>query len=149
MINLLIYLVKKIKGKTTTGKSSEELQELLDEIEVKDDKEKDEDKVTNNKIVDPELIKLKEKLLSKKRKKIDKFYGGNQNELEESLEKRLNKENDDEDEYDLISKINKITNRQNKSKVIKPKITQNKNNSELKDRRILANKSKLASTKFK
>ena len=54
--------------------SLEEAQEKLNEIEVKEDNG-DED--AGNKIVDPELIKLREKLLSKKRKKIDQFYGGN------------------------------------------------------------------------
>ena len=86
--------------------------------------------------------------MSKKRKKIDKFYGGNQVEMEEALEKRIHKESDEEEEYEILSKINKIENRKNKANVIKPKITQNKNN-DLQDRRILANKNKLTSTKFK
>ncbi len=125
--------------------SLEEAQEKLNEIEVKEEKDNDND--PENKIVDPELIKLKEKLLSKKRKKIDQFYGGNKNEMEKTLEKRVNNDSDEEgDEYNIISKINKIKSRKNRSKVIKPKITHNFKDDK---RRILANVDKLTKTKFK
>ena len=123
--------------------SLEERQKKLDQIEVK---ENDDDEDAGNKIVDPELIKLKEKLLSKKRKKIDQFYGGNKNEMEKTLEKRVNNDSDEGDEFNIISKINKIESRKNRDKVIKPKITQNSKND---DRRILANVNKLTKTKFK
>jgi len=123
--------------------SLEEAQEKLNEIEVKEDNG-DED--AGNKIVDPELIKLREKLLSKKRKKIDQFYGGNKNEMEKTLEKRVDNDSDEGDEFNIISKINKIESRKNRSKVIKPKITQNVKDD---DRRILANVNKLTKTKFK
>ncbi len=94
------------------------------------------------------MIKLKEKLLSKKRKKIDQFYGGNQNDLEETLEKRIRKDSDEEEEFEIISKINKIQHKSNKDMKIKPKISQNKID-DLNDRRMLANKNTLAKTKFK
>jgi hypothetical protein len=64
----------------------------------------------NKKIVNPELIKLKEKLLSRKRQKIDKFYSGN-DDVETPLGHRLSKKDnydEKEDEYDILHKINKI-----------------------------------------
>lgn len=146
-ILILKFKIIVAKSKAKAGKSLEEAQELLDQIEVKEEKEKLPSDYSN-KIVDPELIKLKEKLLSKKRKKIDRFYGGNQEDLEESLEKRINKDSDDEEEFDIMNKINKIHHKVNKDKKIKPKISQN----EIKDldkRRMLATKSTLAKTKFK
>ena len=123
--------------------SLEEAQEKLKEIEVVDDDEKED---SGNKIVDPELIKLKEKLLSKKRKKIDQFYGGNKNDMEKPLEKRVNEDSDEGEEFNIISKINKIESRKNRDKVIKPKITHELNDDK---RRIFANVNKLVATKFK
>jgi len=157
--NLIIYIFKKIfllklfkillflvaKSKSKKGKSLEEAQELLDQIEVKEGKD-DFDAQNNEKILDPELVKLKEKLLSKKRKKMDQFYGGNQKDMEETLEKRVKKDSDEEEEFEIITKINKIEHKSNKSKIIKPKISQIK---DLDNRRMLANKNLLAKTKFK
>ena len=139
------YNKKDGKTKKKGNMTLEEAQEKLNEIEVKEDNYNEND--AGNKIVDPELIKLKEKLLSKKRKKIDQLYGGNKNEMEKTLEKRVNNDSDEEgDEYNIISKINKIESRKNRSKVIKPKITQNFKDDK---RRILANVDKLTKTKFK
>lgn len=112
--------------------------------EGKEDTEGD----NNSKIVDPELIRLKEKLLSKKRKKMDQFYGGNQKDMEETLEKRVNKDSEDEEEFEILTKINKIQHKSNKSKIIKPKISQT-HIKDLESRRMLANKNTLAKTKFK
>lgn len=120
----------------------EETKEKLKEIEVVEENQKEE----KENILNPELIQLKEKLLSKKRKKIDKFYGGNKNEMEKTLENRLEEESDEGEEMNIISKINKIENKKNRNKIIKPKITQNNQSG---DRRILANSGKLTSTKFK
>lgn len=103
---------------------------------------------SNEKILDPELIRLKEKLLSKKRKKMDQFYGGNQKDLEETLERRVNKDSDEEEEFDIITKINKIQHKSEKSKIVKPKLSQSHIN-DLDNRRMLANKNTLAKTKFK
>ena len=140
----LIHLLKDSKSKKKANMmSKEEAEEKLKEIEVKDDVEKED---SGNKIVDPELIKLKEKLLSKKRKKIDQFYGGNKNEMEKSLEKRVNEDSDEGEEFNIISKINKIESRKQRSQVIKPKITHELNDDK---RRILANVNKLTATKFK
>ncbi len=114
---------------------------------MKEGKEDKEDE-SYGKILDPELIRLKEKLLSRKRKKMDQFYGGNQKEMEDTLEKRVTKDSDDEGEFDILSKINKIEHKSNKSKIVKPKLSQ----SHIKDvesRRMLANKNTLAKTKFK
>jgi ribosome biogenesis protein ENP2 len=62
------------------------------------------------KIVNPDLIRLKEKLLSKKRQRIDNFYVGNE-DVETPLEKRLGrgeKGHKDEDEHDILEQIRKI-----------------------------------------
>jgi ribosome biogenesis protein ENP2 len=86
---------------------SEEDNDLLIEKE-ENIKDNDALETKNNKIVNPQLIKLKEQLLSKKRKKIDKLYGNKEEELQMSLGNRLVQSEDEEDEYQLISKINKI-----------------------------------------
>ena len=67
--------------------------------------------------------------------------------MEESLEKRVYKDSDDEDEFEILAKINKIHNKTSKAEIVKPKITQNKKDFE--GRRMLANKNKLTSIKFK
>lgn len=66
--------------------------------------------ISREKIVNPDLIKLKEKLLSKKRQKIDKLYGNKAEEMEETLENRLDREEDfdQDDEFTIQNKINKI-----------------------------------------
>jgi hypothetical protein len=61
----------------------------------------------SEKIVNPELIKLKEKLLSKKRQKIDKFLSHN-DDIEIPLEKRLTKKEDSDNEFEIVQKIKKI-----------------------------------------
>jgi hypothetical protein len=62
----------------------------------------------NGKIVNPELIRLKEKLLSKKRQKINNFYTGN-NDIDAPLEKRLVKPiHEEEGEHEILQKISKI-----------------------------------------
>jgi len=102
----------------------------------------------SDKIVNPELIKLKEKLLAKKRKKIDKLYGSKEEDLEMTLENRIQNENSGDDEFEIKEKINKMENKNKllENKKIKPKITQKKNNSE---KRILANNKKLVLAKIK
>lgn len=93
-------------------KMNAEIDENENEIlEVKEEKKKS--KFTNSsageKIVNPEIIKLKEKLLAKKRQKIDKLYGSKEEELEETLEDRINYEGqEDEDEHEIENKLNKI-----------------------------------------
>jgi ribosome biogenesis protein ENP2 len=70
-----------------------------------------EEDAVNKKIVNPNLFKLQEKLISKKRKKIDSLFGNNEDELEETIEEKLkNKSNekDDEEDFDLVTKIKKF-----------------------------------------
>ena len=121
-----------------------DLDEKAKEVKVKNDMS------YSGKIVNPEIIKLQEKLLSKKRQKIDKLYGNKPEEMEEALENRLGKEeNEDEDEFDLLNKINKIQNkieRNSKNSKVKPKITQKNAND---GKRILANRNKLALAKIR
>jgi len=92
--------------RNTKNKSKSNLEEEYDDIKFEDDEEKK--TTTNQKIVNPELIKLKEKLLSKKRKKIENLYGNSEQELEKSLEKRINHEEDEEEDHVIASKIEKI-----------------------------------------
>lgn len=93
------------------NKNQSALKEEYDDIKFLDDEE---EKTKLNKtekaekIVNPELIKLKEKLLSKKRKKIENLYGNTEEELEKSLQKRVKDEEVDEDDHVLESRINKI-----------------------------------------
>jgi hypothetical protein len=88
----------KKKGKTLSTCVDITTSEIKDETDDKN----------GGKIVNPELIKLKEKLLSKKRQKIDKFYSNNE-DVDVPLENRLNKGSNEEiDELYIEQQINKI-----------------------------------------
>lgn len=96
---------EKFKKNEKKRDDAEEHNDLHDLEENENTKSKN----TSEKIVNPELIKLKEKLLSKKRQKIDKFYGSKEEDLEKSMSNRLKDEdNDNDDEFDLQDKISKI-----------------------------------------
>jgi ribosome biogenesis protein ENP2 len=143
----------KAKRKNRNGGLEEELAEEIADKEIVSE-EKNTNAITNtsDKIVNPELIKLKEKLLSKKRQKIDNLYSNKEEVMNKSLGNRL-KETDSEEEFDIINKINKIENKNKarldrKKQEMKPKISQNKNKN-LQNKRILANSSKLAFSKTK
>jgi ribosome biogenesis protein ENP2 len=88
------------------GKSLNTAVDINTNVEVKDEPEER----NSEKIVNPELIKLKEKLLSKKRQKIDKLYS-NYDDVDVPLENRLNSKKDDkqeDDEFEIEQRINKI-----------------------------------------
>jgi len=104
-------------SKAATGKAKNKnqsaIKEEYDDIKFEDDEEQKTNSNQNKtekveKIVNPELIKLKEKLLSKKRKKIENLYGNTEEELEKSLQKRVKDEEVEEDDHVLESRINKI-----------------------------------------
>jgi len=74
-----------------------------------DEQPESEFKNKTEKIRNPEILKLKEKLLAKKRKKIDQLYENNDDEdevLETKLEKDL--EIDEEDEFGIEQRIRKL-----------------------------------------
>ena len=94
---------KKMKKVKVNGE--DEKNEFLNEKANSTDEEK------SSKIVNPNLLKLKEKLISKKRKKMDNLFGNNEEELEETIEDKLksrNADKDDEEEFDLVTKIKKF-----------------------------------------
>ena len=61
----------------------------------------------SDKIINPELVKLKEKLLSKKRQKIDNYYSKKE-DIDTPLEHRINYKRVEDDEQDLTQKIRKL-----------------------------------------
>ncbi len=92
--------------KKKKGKSLSTAVDISNSLDVKEDDIEDNNK--KDKIVNPELIKLKEKYISKKRQRIDKFYSNNE-DVDVALERRVGKVNEDkEDEFDILQKINKI-----------------------------------------
>jgi ribosome biogenesis protein ENP2 len=141
-------------GKVKNKNQSSLLEEFDD---IKFEEEGDEKKLSSNqnkieKIVNPELIKLKEKLLSKKRKKIENLYGNTEEDLEKSLQNRIQNEEEEEADHVIESRINKIerkikTNEEYRKK-IKPKITSNKIDGS-QGKRLLASSNKLTLTKFR
>lgn len=93
------------KMKKTKGDQDEKIEFLNEKTNSSDEDEK------NKKIVNPNLLKLQEKLISKKRKKMDNLFGNNDDELEETIEEKIkNKSNekDDEEEFDLVTKIKRF-----------------------------------------
>ena len=92
------------KMKKVKVNNEDEKNEFLNEKAHSTDEEK------SSKIVNPNLLKLKEKLISKKRKKMDNLFGNNEEELEETIEDKLKNKNDkdDEEEFDLVTKIKKF-----------------------------------------
>ena len=121
------------------------MNEELNKIEVKDKKEKDEDNIVNK-----EILKLNEKLLQKKRKKIQKFHKGYDIDNNENFEERLNKneleEDDNEQEFEIENKIRSL---ENKKAYNKEKNKKQKQNEELmKGRRIAASINQLSKQKL-
>lgn len=94
------------KMKKNLNKNEEEKNNFMNNEQ--DSSEEDE---KNKKIINPNLIKLKEKLISKKRKKMDNLFGNNEEELEETIEEKMKMKNEDvdnEEEFDLETKIRKF-----------------------------------------
>lgn len=136
------------------SKNRSNIQEEFDDIKFEDEEEK---KLTSTqdkteKIVNPELIKLKEKLLSKKRKKIENLYGNTEEDLEKSLQNRINDEEEEEADHVIESRIyrieKKIKTNEEYRKKIKPKITSKKLDGS-DGKRLLASRNKLTLTKFR
>lgn len=91
--------------KTNTKVEQKEMEEIKEKLN-----EEAEDSLNNkDKIINPELIQLKEKLLARKRRKIDNLYGKKEETFEDSFQNRLNKEEiDEEPEYDIHKKIERF-----------------------------------------
>lgn len=120
-----------------------ETQETVNEKENGEGKEE--------KIINPELIKLKEKLIQKKRQRIDKLHHNELDKGFKSLEQRVNEEVEMEEEIDedeINRQIKKIVYKETGRKNIKPKIT-NQDKDKLKNKRILAGSNKLTLTKLR
>jgi hypothetical protein len=86
--------------------SEEEKNEFLNDRKGSSDEDE-----KNKKIINPSLIKLKEKLISKKRKKMDNLFGNNEEEMDETIEEKLKnkkEDKDDEEEFDIETKIRKF-----------------------------------------
>jgi hypothetical protein len=100
---------KNSKNANKVKKINQEIQEQ----QLDQEESSKETQINNGKIVNPELIKLKEQLLARKRKKIDKLYGSKEEDLETSLDQRIKKESRDphtnvNDEFEIMDKINKL-----------------------------------------
>jgi ribosome biogenesis protein ENP2 len=130
-------------------KSSGDLDEKNEFLNEKGHSSGEDDK-NSKKIVNPNLLKLQEKLISKKRKKMDSLFGNNEDELEETIEEKLknkNNEKDDEEEFDLVTKIKKF---ESKEKRLNNKLDKKKKlDDKMKDKRILANSKRLSNLKLK
>ena len=131
----------------------EETKKKLEEIEVDEnsESEKKKEKNENDDIVNKEILRLNEKLLQKKKKRVEKLHGNNMKNEEEFGERLKNEEKeeleDDEEDYEIENKIKRLKekkeyqNKKNEQKEGKLKLMKNK--------RILASQDKLAKVKYK
>jgi ribosome biogenesis protein ENP2 len=124
-----------------------EINEELKKIEVKNKKDKDKDE---DNIVNKEILKLNQKLLQKKRKKIQKFHQGYDIDNNENFEERLNKneleEDDNEQEFEIENKIRSLENK--KAYNIEKNKKQKQNEELMKGRRIAASINQLSKQKL-
>ena len=147
----------KKKNKNLVVNDQEEIEETnqkLKEIEVedeKDNKKKKKKEEDEERIVNKEIMKLNEKLLNKRKKKLESFHRNNFDKVnnEEFGEriKDINLEESDEEDFEIENKIKKL---ENQKEFKKNKINKEKEQEQLlKNKRILATHNKLAKIKYK
>ena len=146
----------KKKNKNLVVNDQEEIEETnqkLKEIEVedeKDNKKKKKKEEDEERIVNKEIMKLNEKLLNKRKKKLESFHRNNFDKVnnEEFGEriKDINLEESDEEDFEIENKIKKL---ENQKEFKKNKINKEKEQEQLlKNKRILATHNKLSKIKY-
>ena len=147
----------KKKNKNLVLNDQEEIDETnkkLKEIEVEEDdiknkkKKKEEDE---ERIVNKEIMKLNEKLVKKKKKRLDNFHRSNfdkvNNEEFGERMKNMDLEESDEEDFEIENKIRKL---ENQKEYKKNKANKEKEQEQLlKNKRVLASHNKLAKIKYK
>ena len=147
----------KKKNKNLVLNNQEEIEETnkkLKEIEVEEDdiknkkKKKEEDE---ERIVNKEIMKLNEKLMKKKKKRLDNFHRRNfdkvNNEEFGERMKNMDLEESDEEDFEIENKIRKL---ENQKEYKKNKANKEKEQEQLlKNKRVLASHNKLAKIKYK
>ena len=147
----------KKKNKNLKLNDHEEIDETnkkLKEIEVEEDdiknkkKKKEEDE---ERIVNKEIMKLNEKLVKKKKKRLDNFHRSNfdkvNNEEFGERMKNMDLEESDEEDFEIENKIRKL---ENQKEYKKNKANKEKEQEQLlKNKRVLASHNKLAKIKYK
>ena len=97
-------------------------------------------------------MKLNEKLMKKKKKKLENFHRNNLDEVNnENFGERMKninlEESDDEEDFEIENKIRKL---ENKKEYRKNKLNKEKEQEQLlKNKRVLASHNKLAKIKYK
>ena len=145
---IIDFTSDKFKKKNKNLKvNDDEVNEELTKIEVEENKKKNKDNDDN--IVNKEILKLNDKLLQKKRKKIQKFHQGYNEDNNDNFEERLNKNKSEEDEEEVFELENKIKKLQNKKEYNKEKNKKlEKNQNLIKGRRIGASLNQLSKVKL-
>ena len=134
----------------------DEIKKKLEEIEV--DEDEDKQKKKNKKvdddehIVNQEILRQKEKLLRKKRKRIEKLHRNefdkiNNEEFGERLKGKNDESDDEEEDYEIENEIKRLENKKEYQKNKKEKENQNK--LLLKNRRLLSSQNKFNKIKYK
>ena len=151
----------KKKNKNIVINDQEEIEETnkkLKEIEVDEDEEKNQRKKKKNKekedekIVNQEILRLNEKLLRKKKKRVESLHRNNFDKVNnedfgERMKNKINEESDSEEDYEIENKIKKLENQREykKNKIIK----ENENENLMKNKRIVGSHNRLTKIKYK
>ena len=126
--------------------------EVDDEEEIKNKKKKKKEEEDEERIVNKEIMKLNEKLMNKKKKKLENLHRNNFNKVNnEDFGERMKKinleESDDEDDFEIENKIKRL---ENQKEYKKNKIKKEKEHEQLlKNKRVLASHNRLAKIKYK
>ena len=126
--------------------------EVDDEEEIKNKKKKKKEEEDEERIVNKEIMKLNEKLMNKKKKKLENLHRNNFNKVNnEDFGERMKKinleESDDGDDFEIENKIKRL---ENQKEYKKNKIKKEKEHEQLlKNKRVLASHNRLAKIKYK
>ena len=131
-----------------TNKKLKEIEVDEDEENKKKKKKEDED----DKIINQEILKLNEKLLKKKKKRVESLHRNNfdkinNREFGERIKNEIDEESNSEEEYIIENKIKKLENQKEYKK--NKRIKDNKNEVLLKNKRIVGSYNSLTKIKNK
>ena len=142
-----------INDQDEIDETNRKLKEIeVDEDEEKNKKNKKKKEEEDEKIVNQEILRLNEKLLRKKKKRVEKMHRNNfdkinNEEFGERMKNNMGEDSDSEDDYEIENKIRKLENKKEFKK--NKRIIESENEKLMQNRRILASHNKFAKIKFK
>ena len=141
-----------INDQAEIEETSKKLKEIEVDVNNKRKKQKKKEDEEDQKIINQEIVKLNEKLLTKKKKRVESLHRYNfgkscNKEFGERIKNKNDEESDNEEDYIIENKIKKLEKKKeyNKNK----KIKENENEDLLKNKRIVGSHNKINQIKYK